>query len=174
MLTIAAIQLRSRLRAYLALSHDSSHEPESIVRMAALRKTSRCFVYDMRRYQSGTLWGPYRVVYPSATTGEAEAATDTDADGDTEVGSDSDSDVEERGVLVVNWEHIEHILNVVGLKLREVSHTCLSFYKKPLYKLEALRAYSAVDALESAGREPHDWAGVTGKWRRFVCFMDYR
>lgn len=172
--TIAATQLRSRLSAYLALSHDSSHEATGIVRMAGLRKTSRCFVYDMRRYQPATLWGPYRVVYPTATTDEVGPVADTDADGDAEGDSDSDSNVEERGVLVVNWEHVEHILNVVGLKLREVAHTCLGFYKKPLFKLEALRAYSAVDALESAGREPHDWAGVTGKWRRFVCFMDYR
>lgn len=175
MLTIAATQLRSRLNTYLALSHDSSHEATGIVRMAGLRKTSRCFVYDMRRYQPATLWGPYRVVYPTATTDEVEPVVGKDAEGDAEGDSDSDADVEsERGVLVVNWEHIEHILNVVGLKLREVAHTCLGFYKKPLFKLEALRAYSAVDALESAGREPHDWAGVTGKWRRFVCFMDYR
>ena len=73
--------------------------------------------------------------------------------------------------VLVNWEHVEHIVNVVGLKLRETDNAWLGFYKKPLFKMEALRAYSAVGSFE---RPEGDWAGVTGTWRRFVCFMDYR
>ena len=106
--------------------------------MAAARRASRAFVYDMRRYRPQTLWGPFRL------------------DGRT---------------LRTDWEHVEHVLNVVGLKLREIQLASLGFYKRPLFQLDALRAHSAVGAAE---RAPEDWAGVTGKWRRFVCFMDYR
>ncbi|RPD81629.1 hypothetical protein L226DRAFT_3085 [Lentinus tigrinus ALCF2SS1-7] len=137
---VQAQQMRARLRACVALSHESSFEIESRVRMAKLRKASRAFVYDMRKYQPSTLWGPYR-------TGE---------DGRT---------------VLVNWEHIEHILNVIGLKLREVPISSLGFFKKPLFQMDALRAYTAVG---SSQRPEGDWAGVTGTWRRFVCFMDYR
>ncbi|KAI0724184.1 hypothetical protein C8T65DRAFT_824509 [Cerioporus squamosus] len=137
---VQAQQMRARLRACVALSHESSFEIHSRVRMATLRKASRAFVYDMRKYQPSTLWGPYR-------TGE---------DGRT---------------VLVNWEHIEHILNVVGLKLRDVPISSLGYFKKPLFQMDALRAYSAVG---SSQRPESDWAGVSGTWRRFVCFMDYR
>ncbi|KAH9927518.1 uncharacterized protein BXZ73DRAFT_48780 [Epithele typhae] len=136
-----AFQLRCRLRAALALSHESSFDADARARMAALRRVSRAFVYDMRRYQPRTLWGPYRV---------------WDADGRT---------------VLADWEHVEHIVNVVGLKLREIQLASLGFYKRPLFSVEALRAYSAVSAHSCP---EGDWAGVTGKWRRFVCFMDYR
>ncbi|KAI0639024.1 hypothetical protein C8Q77DRAFT_1152037 [Trametes polyzona] len=251
-LAAEAHQLRCRLRAYVALSHESSFSAESRARMAKVRNASRCFVYDMRRYQPETLWGPYRVVYSdgsaqassgfgvggtgwlgatssaavsagepdvyvdiegqevadeevdgndeqmeeeaelsaedaegeadehegSATTSSASTTSATESEDNTPVpapapGNTSSEQVHRR-VIVVNWEHIEHIINVVGLKLREVPHTCLGYYKKPPFTLDALRAHSAVGALEPAGRLPHDWAGVTGKWRRFVCFMDYR
>ncbi|KAI0761203.1 hypothetical protein BD413DRAFT_486453 [Trametes elegans] len=143
-LVAEAHQLRCRLRAAVALAHETDASAEGRARMAELRRASRCFVYDMRRYAPGTLWGPYRVV---PTPGKP------------------------RRTLVVNWEHVEHIMNVVALKLRDIPHSCLGFYHKPLFTLEALRPNSAVGA---AGRPVHDWAGVTGKWRRFVCFMDYR
>ena len=135
-----AHQLRSRLRACVALAHESSFEVDSRARMERLRRASRTFVYDMRKYRRETLWGPFRV-----------------AD-------------DERTVLV-DWEHIEHILNVVGLKLREVPLASLGFYKKPLFQLDALRKDSMVGARDLP---EGDWAGVTGRWRRFVCFMDYR
>ncbi|TFK93045.1 hypothetical protein K466DRAFT_479472 [Polyporus arcularius HHB13444] len=137
---LQAQQMRARLRACVALSHESSFEIESRVRMAKLRKASRAFVYDMRKYQLSTLWGPYR----------------TSEDGRT---------------VLVNWEHVEHILNVVGLKLREIPISSLGYFKKPLFQMDALRAYTAVGA---AQRAEDDWAGVSGTWRRFVCFMDYR
>ena len=136
-----AFQLRCRLRACAALAHESSFRAEGRARMAGLRRVSRAYVYDMRRYQPATLWGPFRT---SRTDGRT---------------------------VLANWEHLEHILNVVGLKLREIQLASLGFYKRPLFQLDALRAYSAVD---EAHRPPGDWAGVTGKWRRFVCFMDYR
>ncbi|PIL30925.1 hypothetical protein GSI_07094 [Ganoderma sinense ZZ0214-1] len=135
-----AHQLRSRLRACVALAHESSFDGDSRARMERLRRASRTFVYDMRKYRRETLWGPFRT-----------------AD-------------DERTVLV-DWEHVEHILNVVGLKLREVPLASLGFYKKPLFQLDALRANSMVGVRDLP---KGDWAGVTGRWRRFVCFMDYR
>ncbi|KAH9891061.1 hypothetical protein C8Q73DRAFT_792494 [Cubamyces lactineus] len=180
-------KLRCRLRAYVALAHESSFAADSRLRMIELRKKSRCFVYDMRKYQPETLWGPYRIVWlpytPDSSSSDSSSvyvthAASEDSDSAMSDGSGSDSEDGHSAdgtryprALVVNWEHVEHILNVVALKLRDVPHACLGFYKKPLFSLEALRAYSAVGAFE---REPHDWAGVTGKWRRFVCFMDYR
>ena len=125
----------------MALAHESSFDAESRARMAALRRVSRAYVYDMRRYRPATLWGPFR------------------------------TDARDGRTVVVSWEHVEHVLNVVGLKLREIQLASLGFYKRPLFQLDALRAYSAVGA---AQRDPRDWAGVAGKWRRFVCFMDYR
>ncbi|KAI0336211.1 hypothetical protein GY45DRAFT_1316324 [Cubamyces sp. BRFM 1775] len=193
-------QLRCQLRAYVALAHESSFAADSRLRMIELRKKSRCFVYDMRKYQPETLWGPYRVVWlpRSYASGSSSVGPSSSSDSSSVYGNQSASDGSDSAMseasyseseddrasstasangtgtapaLLVNWEHVEHILNVVALKLRDVPHACLGFYKKPLFSLEALRAYSAVGAFE---REPHDWAGVTGKWRRFVCFMDYR
>ncbi|KAI9059663.1 hypothetical protein FKP32DRAFT_1657569 [Trametes sanguinea] len=173
-------QLRCQLRAFVALSHENSFAEESRARMGAIRKNSRCFVYDMRKYKAETLWGPYRTLslpYPrahSSTASEAESTDSEDMRSDSEVSSKASSKADEvdKPTLVVNWEHVEHIMNVVGLKLREVSNmSMLGFFKKPPFTLDALRAYSAIDSFE---RPPHDWAGVTGKWRRFVCFMDYR
>ncbi|KAI0374541.1 hypothetical protein BV20DRAFT_961744 [Pilatotrama ljubarskyi] len=187
-----AHQLRCRLRAYVSLAHESSFSVESRARLVELRKASRCFVYDMRRYQPGTLWGPYRIVYapsgaantephPGSSSGEDDSDSEQEQEEEPYWGSSvpsvksrmREAGVAGRRTLVVNWEHVDHIMNVVGLKLREVAHTSLGFYKKPLFSLEALRPYSAVGSFEPE-RLPHDWAGVTGKWRRFVCFMDYR
>ncbi|KAI8983408.1 hypothetical protein BD414DRAFT_578981 [Trametes punicea] len=166
-------QLKCRLRAYVALSHESSFSVTSRERMAHIRKMSRCFVYDMRKYQPETLWGPYRVVSLTSPPfhGSTESALQSRADASGEAATGLGNGVNVRHAVVVNWEHVEHILNVVGLKLREVSDACFGFYKKPIFHMEDLRAYSAVGSFE---RDPHDWAGITGKWRRHVCFMDYR
>nr|VWP02542.1 Putative transcriptional repressor [Ganoderma boninense] len=123
-----AHQLRSRLRAYVALAHESSFNGDSRARMDRLRRASRTFVYDMRKYRRETLWGPFR----------------TAEDGRT---------------VIVDWEHVEHILNVVGLKLREVPLSSLGFYKKPLFQLDALLAGSMVGVRDLP---QGDWAGVTG------------
>ncbi|OBZ79657.1 hypothetical protein A0H81_00376 [Grifola frondosa] len=119
-------QLRYRLRSYLSLSHEDGISEESRNRMEMRRKTSRCFVYDMRKYVEETLWGPYRL-------------------GD--VSSEP----------MVNWEHVWHIVNVVGMKLREHPVRPLGFYNKPLYQLEAVRAHTAP---VSHKRKPHDWRAL--------------
>ncbi|KAI0932670.1 hypothetical protein AcW1_000275 [Taiwanofungus camphoratus] len=131
-------QLLSRLRTYLALSHESRSTEESRARLNSIRKLSRCFVYDLRRYSAETLWGPF---------------------------------IRDKKGLHVNWEHLEHVLNVVMLKLQELPPLALRIYGQPRPGLEATRAYSAPLSFQ---REPHDWAGISGTWRRFVCFMDYR
>ncbi|KAH9836538.1 uncharacterized protein C8Q71DRAFT_47007 [Rhodofomes roseus] len=77
----------------------------------------------------------------------------------------------EKGELRANWVHVQHIVNVVAMKLRELPPLALQLYSKPRAGLSATQAYSAPFAHD---RKPHDWAGVAGTWRRFVCFMDYR
>ncbi|KAL6299616.1 hypothetical protein BKA93DRAFT_829710 [Sparassis latifolia] len=131
-------QLHGRLRAYLALWHENGDTDESRRRLNVLRRTSRCYVYDLRKYEEETLWGPYVVG--------------------------------EKGIKV-NWEHMEHIVTVVAMKLRELPLLALQIYGYPVPGLGGLRAYSAP---HSFSRKAHDWAGVSGVWRRFVCFMDYR
>ncbi|OCH92726.1 hypothetical protein OBBRIDRAFT_833245 [Obba rivulosa] len=121
----------ARLRAYAALAHAEPRACE------ALRRVSRCFVYDLRRYTAATAWGPF-----------VRRAG---------------------GGLGADWVHVEHVVNVVTLKLRE--HALLRIFGRPLSGVHATRAYSAPGSLK---RAPRDWAGVTGTWRRFVCFMDYR
>lgn len=137
-------QLLGRLMTYYALTYDSPADPteENAAvrkRLNEVRRTSRCFVYDLRRYKEDTLWGPF-------VRGE-------------------------KGELRTNWVHMEHVVNVVALKLRELPVLALRLYSKPRAGLSATQAYSAPFAHD---RKPHDWAGVTGTWRRFVCFMDYR
>jgi len=67
----------------------------------------------------------------------------------------------------INWIHVEHLINVVLMNLRDLpgmwAHT------KPPLGLQATRPYSAPGV-----RSPIDWAGIEGTWRRYVCFMDYR
>ncbi|KAF9817460.1 hypothetical protein IEO21_03417 [Rhodonia placenta] len=77
----------------------------------------------------------------------------------------------EKGELVADWEHVQHVVNVVALKLCELPGMALRLYCKPRSGPAATQAFSAPFAHD---REPHDWAGVAGTWRRFVCFMDYR
>ena len=137
-------QLLGRLMTYYALTYDSPGDstedsPAVRKRLNEMRRTSRCFVYDLRKYKEDTLWGPF------LRGAKKELRTD--------------------------WEHMEHVVNVVAMKLRELPSLALRLYNKPRAGLSATQAYSAPFAHD---REPHDWAGVTGTWRRFVCFMDYR
>ncbi|CAL1696171.1 unnamed protein product [Somion occarium] len=72
--------------------------------------------------------------------------------------------------LIANWEHIDHIVNVVIFNIRNLEDS--PFQEAcPKWNLEMTRAYSAP---RSSERKPHDWAGAEGTWRRFISFMDYR
>lgn len=135
-------QLRAHLRSYLTLSHEPGDTPESVRRLYDTRSLSRCFVYDLRNYTDHTLWGPYEA-FP----------------------------LEKGGCKVtVDWEHVEHIQNVVFANMRELPPMWLK-PTVPRFDLHAVRPYSAP---RSADRTSCDWAGVEGIWRRAVCFMDYR
>ncbi|EKM60751.1 uncharacterized protein PHACADRAFT_82296 [Phanerochaete carnosa HHB-10118-sp] len=130
-------QLVAQLRCYLALSSEDGETKESRVRLANLRSVSRCYVYDLRKYKSDTLWGPYTL--------------------------------DASGRLRVDWEHVRHIQNVVLMNLKDFPDSWKRVW--PEWGLQSTRPYSAPDADK---RKPWDWAGVEGKWRRVVCFMDYR
>lgn len=69
----------------------------------------------------------------------------------------------------VNWVHIESIMNVILSNQAELPSEYADI--RPRCGLEATRAYSTPGA---ATRSTRDWAGVEGKWRRYVSFMDYR
>ncbi|KAJ7275423.1 hypothetical protein B0H12DRAFT_258958 [Mycena haematopus] len=66
----------------------------------------------------------------------------------------------------VNWTHVNCIINVVVLNLREQPSV---YNASPPVGLQAIRPYSAPGDYTGL-----DWAGVEGTWRRYVCFMDYR
>ncbi|RDB29041.1 hypothetical protein Hypma_015147 [Hypsizygus marmoreus] len=68
----------------------------------------------------------------------------------------------------VDWIHIEHLINVVLLNIRDLPGSWK--YITPPLRLNALRTYSA----PSNRRSIRDWAGVEGIWQRYVCFMDFR
>ena len=74
-----------------------------------------------------------------------------------------------RGEVVVNWKHLEDIMNVVIMNTREVPNHWDEIW--PKWGVESTRPYSAPN---TKNRKPKDWAGVEGLWRRVVCFMDYR
>jgi hypothetical protein len=70
----------------------------------------------------------------------------------------------------INWMHVDHILEVITRNLDD--HGPLwSGPNRPPVGFEGIRPFSAPG---SFGRRERDWAGVEGKWRRIVCFMDYR
>ncbi|THH07138.1 hypothetical protein EW145_g3598 [Phellinidium pouzarii] len=69
----------------------------------------------------------------------------------------------------VNWKHIESAITVVICNLLDLGGLWPD--TRPPCGLDATRAYSAPG---SHKRDPRDWAGVEGTWRRYVCFMDYR
>ncbi|KAJ3556319.1 hypothetical protein NM688_g2093 [Phlebia brevispora] len=136
-------QLQARLRCYLGLTHQTGESDASRQFLKELRTKSRCYTYDLRKYNRETYWGPYLVWkrHPS-----------------------------DDGELVVNWEHIEHIMNVIIMNIRDVPSEWEDIW--PKWGLDATRLYSAPGSTRS--RDPRDWAGVEGLWRRVVCFMDYR
>ena len=133
----SAAQLVAQLQTYLALSYEDGKTKESQKRLVNVRTASRCFVYDLRKYQPETLWGPYLR--------------------------------DNRRRLKVNWEHVRHIQNVVLMNLRDFPESWKKIW--PEWRIQSTRALSA-PGIEK--RKPWDWAGVEGKWRRVVCFMDYR
>lgn len=69
----------------------------------------------------------------------------------------------------VNWKHIESTINVIYSNLLDLGGLWPD--TRPPAGLDAIRSYSAPN---SRTRDPRDWAGVEGTWRRYVCFMDYR
>lgn len=70
----------------------------------------------------------------------------------------------------VNWQHIRALITVVFCNLHDLG--MLWQDTRPPSSLDALRPYSAPRC--HGARNPRDWAGVEGTWRRYVCFMDYR
>ncbi|OCB86186.1 hypothetical protein A7U60_g6775 [Sanghuangporus baumii] len=69
----------------------------------------------------------------------------------------------------INWTHIEAVITVIYCNLMDLNDLWPD--TRPPARLDAIRAYSAP---KSHQRDPRDWAGVEGAWRRYVCFMDYR
>ena len=71
----------------------------------------------------------------------------------------------------VNWQHVEAMRNVLSMNMKDLEGSDWFPPARPPVGVEATRPYSAPDVIN---RHPLDWAGVTGQWRRVVCFMDYR
>lgn len=142
-------QLSCELRVYLSLTLDEG-KPETNVHLQDLRSNSRCAVYNLENYTMKNFWGPYHCPC---------AAKEPLASGRKPIG--------------VNWSHVEHIMNVVVMNLRELEGTPYSL-TRPQLGLEPTRAYSAPGTAELRTNGSKDWAGLEGLWRRFVCFMDYR
>ncbi|KAJ3490133.1 hypothetical protein NLI96_g1617 [Meripilus lineatus] len=128
--------LRSRIRAYLALSHEEEKIDQSKTRLRSLRAEARCFVYDLGNYSKETRWGPF---------------------------------LNKKGNLEINWEHVEKIVHVIVFNMRDM----IPDWQKlcPKVGLEMTRAHTAPVNPE---RDPKDWAGIGGLWRRYISFMDYR
>lgn len=158
--TVGEIErLSARLRCYLSLAHEIGATGEAEDRLQLLRSDARCFVYNLANYRNETRWGPYKLSWPSQRISSSANGND---------GREEECTPE----LVVNWEHVEHVRNVVFMNLRELpSHWKGSVI--PNFDIQATRPWSAPGYL-LATRNPKDWAGIEGVWRRVVCFMDYR
>lgn len=66
--------------------------------------------------------------------------------------------------------HVDHIIDTITRNLDD--HGPLwGGPNFPPKGFDSVRPYSAPG---SFGRKERDWVGVEGKWRRIVCFMDYR
>jgi len=52
-------QLCSRMRSYIALTHNFDDPSETDAHLMDRRTDSRCFVYDFRRYGADNHWGPF-------------------------------------------------------------------------------------------------------------------
>ncbi|KAI0803010.1 hypothetical protein BC629DRAFT_1591110 [Irpex lacteus] len=153
-------RLRARLRCYLTLAHETGTAGESAERLQRLRTAARCFVYNLQNYRDETRWGPYKVPRKSVSVSEPSGE-----------GAPEDTEAREPE-LIVNWEHVEHIRNVVFMNLRGLpTHWRSSVI--PKFDIQATRPLSA-PGYHSEKRNTRDWAGVEGVWRRVVCFMDYR
>ncbi len=74
-----------------------------------------------------------------------------------------------QGGLEINWEHVEKIIHVIVMNIRDMAPTWQKLC--PEVGLEMTRAYSAPRIPD---QKPDDWAGVEGVWRRYISFMDYR
>lgn len=124
---------------------------------------ARAKVYDLREYTDGTLWGPFH----------------------------------DDGLQRVDWEKVEAIMVVLGYNLHLFAQRCNDF--DPLWKTpwegasphsyiappksaiddaaDLTRIDSPQDDLPGPSREEllaaQDPYGVTGTWRRVVCFLDY-
>lgn len=70
---------------------------------------------------------------------------------------------------LVDWRHVQAMIVVIQNNLLDLSELWVD--TRPPASLDAIRAFSAPGSHQ---RDPRDWAGVEGTWRRFVCFMDYR
>ncbi|KAG6837889.1 hypothetical protein H0H93_013042 [Arthromyces matolae] len=69
----------------------------------------------------------------------------------------------------VDWIHLEHLINVLIMNFRELPGPWARIC--PPHGLRATRKYSApANDLE----DPRDWAKVSGTWRRYVSYMDFR
>ena len=109
------------------------------------RQAAQALVYDLRNYRRQTLWGPY---LPDGS-GRAD------------------------------WRRLEAIFIVTvsnALEFRQDLMRENLWTEAPFpLGLHYSRALSAPGALNvSAPEHEGDWAGVSGEWRRMVCFCDYR
>ena len=151
--------LSARLRCYLSLVYEKGTTGETENRLQLLRSDARCFVYNLANYRNETRWGPYKLSRPSDQMSSSANGNDWRQE-------------ECTPELIVNWEHVEHVRNVMFMNLRELpSHWRGSVI--PNFDIQATRPWSAPGYL-SGTRNSRDWAGIEGVWRRVVCFMDYR
>lgn len=142
---------RERLKVYFSLSDDAFHDDPELHFGPLIgqkrRSQSRHFVYDLRNYTVNRSWGP---LLPNGSP---------------------------------NWVHLYYLMNVVWANICDLP----GFWSnvRPPIGLEAIRAFSAPAAFNSS-----DWAGIqgesssniastlltstAGRWKRYVCFMDYR
>lgn len=150
-------QLGGRLRACLALSLDglgpwledpaAPTTPSAQAELDLIRRNSRAFVYTLSNYNLQNKYGPFLPYVPV------------------------------RNEYPVNWWHVDAIVNVVALNVRDCCKEMMEVdasdpvLARPPMGLDAIRPHTA----PRSGKETDgDWAGVTGNWRRFVSFMDYR
>lgn len=154
-------QLGGRLRAYHALSRDglgpwvedirATIRPSTLQKLNSIRSKSRADVYSLTSYTDENMYGPYLPFAP---------------------------DIKDHPV---NWWQVDAIVNVIILNVRDC---CRQMFANPTNSVDdltvgirppmglcATRAYTAPKSLTDV---PGDWAGITGTWRRYVCFMDYR
>ena len=122
----------------------------------SLRSAARSMVYDIRNYNASNMYGPYQP-------------------------QDADS-AEQYHVYAppskphweINWRHVEALMMVVAWNVEDEQALGVAGFEPPM-GLESLRPWGATAFKPLSGSShPGDWAGVEGRWRRIVCFMDYR